>query len=267
MRALLTIAGASVFLGFMMLLRGASPSPEAAESCQATPPKDALEGLWSRYEPGGLGAPVRFYYFHGDGNGLYRYGKVGYTNTNSYNYEVKGDQLELCFRKTGVCHNVKFKIEQDKNAGREWLTIEGDPREPGARYYRQRDPVSVDGAPLSFEVQPDDKKERVDGYMWIEQLKYKTGGMGFAIYQFKEAGIDGRGTGWFHQGDFNDWSTESLTYRLYQNKMELWFDLREETATTSFLLSGKDKEARLSLGEDPRNFWLSRTFIKMGKSF
>src|SRR5688500_5790122 len=52
------------------------PMPE--ELTAEAPKKDALTGIWSRYEPGGLGAPLRFYYFHGDGHGLYRYGKVGY---------------------------------------------------------------------------------------------------------------------------------------------------------------------------------------------
>jgi len=31
----------------------------------------SLKGIWTRFEPGTTGDPVRFYYFHGDGNGLY----------------------------------------------------------------------------------------------------------------------------------------------------------------------------------------------------
>src|SRR5688500_11092207 len=60
-----------------------------------------LAGIWWRYERGVEGDPVRFYYFHGDGKGLYRYGRVGLTNTNSFDYDVEDTHLVLRFRKTG----------------------------------------------------------------------------------------------------------------------------------------------------------------------
>ena len=230
------------------------------------PKADVLKGLWFRDEPGGLGAPVRFYYFHGDGNGLYRYGRLGYTNTNSYDYQVKDNTLTLSFRKTGVEHQSKFRLET--RDGLEWLILEDDPKEPGARYFRERQQMSTEG-PLGweFDTQYTDSTARIDGYMWIEVTDFKTGGSGFAIYQLREAGIDGRGTGWFHQGDFNDWSTESLQYRLYQDRLELAFELRPEQHTTQFKVCTKDKKRTLHLEQDPRNFWHRRCFQEMGKSF
>jgi hypothetical protein len=236
---------------------------------------DPLKGLWFREQPGGLGAPVRFYYFHGDGNGLYRYGKIGYTNTNSYDYSTKGDTLTLNFRKTGETLSSKFRIVKEN--GVEWLTIENDPREKGARYFKERQNISEQGLLRCPGVQflsalGDASSQRVDGFMWIEATAFKTGGFGFSIYQFREAGIDGRGTGWFHQGDFNDWSTESLQYRIYRDSnansfLELAFELRPEDHTTRFVLSTKEKKRFITLDEDPRNFWHRRTYQEMGKSF
>ena len=227
---------------------------------------DPLKGLWFRHEPGGLGAPVRFYYFHGDGNGLYRYGRLGYTNTNSYDYALKDHTLTLSFRKTGVEHQTKFRLETKD--GLEWLILENDPKEPGARYFKERQQMSQGPLQLpTVETNSDPNITKIDGYMWIDATEFKTGGSGFAIYQFREAGIDGRGTGWFHQGDFNDWSTESLQYRMYQNHLELAFELRPENHTTQIKLCTKDKKRWLHLEEDPRNFWHRRCFQEMGKSF
>ncbi|MFZ9889873.1 MAG: hypothetical protein ACO3JL_20445, partial [Myxococcota bacterium] len=80
--------------------------------------------------------------------------------------------------------------------------------------------------------------------------------------------IDGRGTGWFHRGDFDDWSTESLTYRLHGDIVELRFELTGEVFQTPFALrqsSGEGVELRLD--EDPRNFWHRAAYQDMGRSF
>jgi hypothetical protein len=252
------------------------------------PKDDALKGLWFRYEPGGLGAPVRFYYFHGNGNGLYRYGRQGYTNTNSYDYEINNSTLTLNFRKTGVEHKTTFSIETKD--GLEWLTLQHDPKEPGARYFKERQQMSephltdwsfsLGQAQSSLRDQPKNPAKAPavlpsplsavpspSGFMWIEATDYETGGFGFAIYQFREAGIDGRGTGWYHQGDFNDWSTESLLYRIYQDHLDFAFELRPEKCSTHFSITSKEKKRSLHINKDPRNFWHRRSFEEMGKSF
>jgi hypothetical protein len=270
--SLLTAAG----LCFCLSWRGAAPAtlPDDADDCDAPEAKaDPLVGVWSKYENGPLGAPVRFYYFHGDGIGLYRYGKVGLTNTNSYDYEIKGDALSLTFRKTGARHQVRFRMEPDPNKkGRDWLVLEGDPRDPGARYFRDKaEPVSESAnEPLllpGFNTTDGAQTASPSGRMWINLTHYATGGAGFAIYQFREAGIDGRGAGWFHQGDFDDWSTESLAYRLFGDKIELAFELRRERAISEFCIKGEGKDRRFALHNDPREFWLKRAFQDMGKSF
>src|SRR5688572_24867681 len=49
------------------------------------PHAHAISGLWSRWpELRAEDAPVRFYFFHPDGIGLYRYGKLGLNTTNSF---------------------------------------------------------------------------------------------------------------------------------------------------------------------------------------
>ena len=45
--------------------------------------------------------------------------------------------------------------------------------------------------------------------IWIDYRNLATGGAEFHMYQLAATAIDGRGGGWFHRGDFDDWSTES----------------------------------------------------------
>jgi hypothetical protein len=212
-----------------------------------------LAGIWWRYERGLEGDPVRFYYFHGDGKGLYRYGRVGLTNTNSFDYDVEDTHLVLRFRKTGEVHRVPFTVERKDD--RDWLVLADDPREPGgARYFREQ-PGPID----PHEVAP-------GGHMWIDHKPYATGGAGFALYQFRPAGIDGRGVGWFHRGDFDDWETESLVYRIGDDAIELWFTLRDEHAVTPFTVRNTEPRM-LHLGDDPRDFWHPHDYVDIGKSF
>lgn len=228
-----------------------------------SPPRDLLTGIWSRYEAGGEGSPIRFYYFHGNGIGLYRYGRVGYTNTNSFDYEIKGNELFLTFRKTGEKYQVSFRVEEDqKVSGRQWLVLKNDPREDGeGRYFRQTDEEVSQGVSAPGPLP--------GGRMWIEENRYATGGMGFSIYQFREAGIDGRGVGWFHEGDFDNWSTETLSYRIVGDQLELHFNrsFREEKWSTPFRLGEEKGKRTLTLTSDPRNFWHRRTLRDMGESF
>jgi len=225
-----------------------------------------LAGLWSQHEAGGTGAPVAFYYFHGDGHGLYRYGRVGYTNTNSFDYAVSGRTLTLVFRKTGERHTIEFTIEHRE--GQDWLSLTSDPRsETPTRYFRQRGPVDGHFMPLLMDEV--NAGAAPAGHMWIDQQKFATGGAGFSFYQFRSAGIDGRGVGWHHRGDFDDWSTESLVYRVIGDRLELEFTLAGKRAHTSFVVTPRkgDEPAVLWLQSDPRDFWHSHRFKDAGPSW
>ena len=223
----------------------------------------ALSGVWSRFEAGGEGDPLRFYYFHGDGKGLYRFGRVGLTYTHSFDYGVEHGRLVLRFRKTGEAHRLSYRVEADtERTGRNWLVLDVDPREPTAtRYFRDGEPSRVSPSIVSA------SNATPAGRMWIDPARYDTGGMGFGLYQLRESGIDGRGVGWHHQGDFDEWSTESLVYRVVDTRIELWFSLRGDRHTTSFVVREDDRGRTLELTEDPRNFWHRRTFMDMGPSF
>ncbi|MCA9712197.1 MAG: hypothetical protein KDK70_40550, partial [Myxococcales bacterium] len=246
----------------------AATSGDDASATRQTPPESLrkLSGIWSRYEAGGQGERVRFYYFHGDGTGLYRYGRVGLTNTHSFDYDVEGDQLVLDFRKTGEHHRVRFTLQPGRERGepRDWLELHDDPREPGsARYFRESDQIVRAPAEASGELGPPPA-----GHMWIDLRAYATGGRGFSMYQLRPAGIDGRGVGWFHRGDFDDWSTEALTYRVVGDRLELHFSLAERHEISTFTVS-TDPEGRrwLELHDDPRDFWHGHRYADMGPSF
>jgi hypothetical protein len=231
----------------------AQAEPAAREQARDPDAVHALAGIWWRYERGVEGDPLRFYYFHGDGKGLYRYGRVGLTNTNSFDYDVEDRMLVLRFRKTGEVHRVPYTVERE--GGRDWLVLDDDPREPGgARYFREKA-----GAIDPHELAP-------AGHMWIDHKAFATGGAGFSLYQFRPAGIDGRGVGWFHRGDFDDWQTESLVYRIGDDSMELWFTLRDEHAVTPFEVRSSEPRV-LHLADDPRDFWHPHDYVDIGKSF
>jgi hypothetical protein len=235
------------------------PEPAPGAVVAAPPAEDPLTGLWSRHDGESAGDPLRFWYFHGDGHGLYRYGRVGLNKTNSFDYVRERDTVQLHFRKTGERDAVTFSIETDAQ-GQDWLSMEPDPREPGARYRKARGRISAhEGAPEST--------EGPEGRLWIDHRNYATGGSGFALYQLAPAAIDGRGVGWYHEGDFDDWSTESLSYRIDQDHLDLRFEVRGEAATTHFVLEEEEGSRTLLLREDPRGFWAPRWFRDGGESF
>lgn len=216
-------------------------------------PDTPLRGLWSQFPSTDVGEPLRFYYFHDGGIGLYRYGKVGLNHTNSFDYAVDGDRVRLTFRKTGAAHDVRFRIEG------EWLILEDDPRGPGTVRYKYVPPPAQD-AYLA-------EKSPLGGRLWIDEKRYATGGRGFALYQLNPGAIDGRGVGWFHEGDYDDWSTEALSWRAQGDRLELDFTVREERATTRVTFEGRGDERALVLAEDPRGFWHRRRFVDGGPSF
>jgi hypothetical protein len=218
---------------------------------------DPLIGLWSAHPAGAEGTPVKFYYFHGGGHGLYRYGKVGSTFTNSFDYTVDGDVVTLAFRKTGAVHPVSFRVVEEHGAS--VLELADDPRAGGAQRY-----VQVRNEPVDPHVEP--SAGGIGGRMWLDRTGYATGGYGFSLYQLRAPGIDGRGTGWFHRGDFDDWSTESLVYRLHGDSLELEFhDTPGHEHTRFEVIAGEPRT--LVLEQDPRDWWHPHRYLDAGPSF
>lgn len=198
----------------------------------------------------------RFYYFHGDGKGLFRYGAPGLTNTHSFDYAVDGDELMLTFRKTGDRHVVRFSM-QPGQGGTTTLELSDDPRGRGSTTWVRESERTV-----GPHADADDF-----GRMWIDLKRYATGGQGFALYQLRAPGIDGRGTGWFHRGDFDDWSTEALTYRRTGDTLELTFEITGQTFTTPYAIEGAGKNRTLRLDTDPRDYGLHHRYVDGGASF
>lgn len=230
--------------------------------------EDPLRGLWTRYDTRGEGDPLRFWYFHGDGKGLYRYGKVGLANTHSFDYGIEaadqGVDVALRFRKRGDSHALTAVLEQDER-GRTWMTLRGDPYEPGARYRKVES--ELDMLELGAEQAEVEPAGGLGDRLWIDYRNHATGGAEFHMYQLAATAIDGRGVGWFHRGDFDDWSTESLTYRLDGDRIELFFDVREEPNSTVFHVIDGDKGRELVLDQDPRDYWATHRYRDGGRSF
>ena len=203
---------------------------------------EELKGLWTRHPDAGKreDAPVAFYYFHSDGIGLFRFGKVGYNTTNSYNWSADDGTISLQYRKTGKQVRLPYRIE----AGNPRVLVVGeDSQNPGvavSRYtfvpadfaagaadlFAPAPPAAISAAPAgspsntvaeittTTTTSLSSDRDRIDNRLWMDLQRYATGGIGFSLYQLREAGIDGRGTGWHHVGDFDDWSTEALGYRI-----------------------------------------------------
>lgn len=255
----------------------AAPVPE--DTCEATAVDPRLVGVWHRFEATAEGDLLRFYFFHPDGFGLYRYGKVGLTNTHSFNYSAEGGRLELVFRKTGERHALPYRIEQE--GGHAWLVLDDDPREAGgARYFRAADPAGeaacADLAGLvdmSRGTGPDGQDPKtshapaIGDRLWGEEVRYATGGMGFSIYQLQRQSIDGRSVGWHHRGDYDEWTTETLTYRQRGDRLALTFPLRHDAVVTPITVAETAEGRTLHLADDPRDFWRPHTYRDMGPSF
>ncbi len=103
--------------------------------------------------------------------------------------------------------------------------------------------------------------------MWIDLQRYATGGQGFALYQLRDAGIDGRGTGWFHRGDFDEWNTEALVYRVQGEQLTLSFAHEGRTYRTRVTFDQGAEPPRLALTHDPRDFDHAHTYVDAGPSF
>jgi len=104
--------------------------------------------------------------------------------------------------------------------------------------------------------------------MWIDLRRFATGGQGFVMVQLRPAGIDGRGVGWFHRGDFDEWSTEALTYRIVGGRIELDFSLAGIHEVSAFSVETEADGSRwLTLADDPRDYWRPHRYVDIGPSF
>ena len=219
-----------------------------------------LTGLWRAVPAQGARSDsLRFWYFHGDGKGLYRYGTTGLNNTRSFDYQAVSGGIELRFRKTGATYVVRAKVEETPSGPS--LTLDPDPEDPGASYRLERGPVARGATAEAL------GSERIDGRLWMDLRPFATGGAGFHMYQLNAAAIDGRGVGWFHQGDFDDWSTEALTYRLQGDALTLHFTARDEHATVEVALGREGDERVLTVRDDPRDFHKDHRYRDAGESF
>lgn len=229
-----------------------------------------LLGLWQVGSPEKFGDPMRFYYFHTGGKGLYRYGQVGLNQTRSFDWSISGDEIMLRFRKSGETARTRFVIEQ--RDGQKELVLRSDPRNEGTQRYRFRPAslgdVEVEG-PLA--VSPSDASADGSGLerIWIDLQKFATGGQAFSMYQLSKHTVAGSKLGWFHAGDFDDWSTEAFVYRLEPGALSMTFLVRGDRGTTPFRVA-EDPRARnnvLTLESDPRDFHARHRYANAGPSF
>lgn len=230
-------------------------------------PTPSIVGLWEVGSPRALTDELRFYYFHDGDKGLYRYGKVGYNNTASFDWHVSGDELTLTFRKTGVVVRTRFSVEE--RDGSRALVLLDDPRVGGRQRYVYRPAaLELESGPLSLSQSEEAPQGKLSGRMWYDGMKYATGGMGFRMYQLAEHSLPGgRMLGWYHVGDFDDWSTETLDYRELPAALELHFSLRDERSTTPIIVEQGRERRFLQMASDPRDFGARARFGDVGKSF
>jgi hypothetical protein len=267
--------------------RSSAPSPASTSSSlsmssPAPAEEPSLRGLWSRYpeSDGHDDSPVSFYYFHSENIGLYRYGYSSYNSTNSYHWSLRNQVLTLRWNKTGEVNDLAIRIEWQ--AERPVLVVDHDPKNPteaSTRYTFQPAPLSAAGSadlfPWASEPRIGSSSSSqgiIDHRLWIDLKQYATGGLGFSLWQLRAQGIDGRGTGWFHQGDFDDWTTEQLTYKALatspaSGQLDVTFPRRREHAVTAFTVVREGDARLLRLHTDPRDFGALHSYVDAGPSF
>jgi hypothetical protein len=242
---------------------------------------EQVVGLWRLGDARTISDDPVFYYFHKGGKGLYRYGQVGHNQTHSFDWALEGDALALTFRKAGEHARTRFVLGEGD--GGRTLTLLEDPRarqqKPGRVRYKYT-PTSLDesatsvddlGGPLALPSEDAAAEDAsVAGRIWMDLQRYATGGMGFRMYQLSEhavGGSPGGKLGWYHHGDFDDWSTETLAYRHEPSALRLRFLLRNEERVTSIELRPARDRRTLFLARDPRNFFHVGRFVDAGRSF
>lgn len=94
-----------------------------------------------------LGEYFTFYFFNPDGDGIYRFGRLGKVLTERFTWKISGGQLTLAFRNTGERRTTAFRVHP-VDGGRKRLTLERDPREGEKpfHYFRKESGRVVKGA-------------------------------------------------------------------------------------------------------------------------
>ncbi|MBX2810156.1 MAG: hypothetical protein KTR25_00035 [Myxococcales bacterium] len=216
-----------------------------------------LLGLWNATAPEKEGDMVRFYYFHPGNIGLIRYGRLGLSYTQVFHWRVlPGSELTLTFTKTGELRRVKYHLDK----GQAELRFDDDPVFAGSQTYRKRSPQRTHASKKKGGQHPFAR-------LWVHETKGRNNARTFRMYQLQPPTIDGRGVGWFHEGDMAEWSTETLTYRQTNNRLTLDFPVRNERHSTSIELSGEGPNRTLIVKDDPRNFWHQRAYKDGGPGF
>ena len=251
MRRWILLVSLGLLPGLGAWIKWKEPAKSSREVSVQTESK--LLGMWSRFQPEKEGDPQRFWYFHTGGIGLFRYGRMGLTYTQTFGYQVKKNRIVMTFNKSGARHAVAFTLE-----GRT-LTLLEDPKMGGRQTYTRR--------PAAGSMPEDGAFDHPFARLWTESTTDKKGNSGFRMYQLQAPTIDGRGVGWYHEGDFTEWSTETLHYRRTGPKLSLYFPVRNERHVTT-LAEGEDKGVRtLAFASDPRNYWHPRVYRDGGPGF
>ena len=253
-------AGISGFIFFwsQIFVWFAAPSHQTLPFGHAPAHDPALAGIFYGVEPqkDELDSEVRFYYFHGNGIGLLRYGKVGLNNTESFHYQTHEGVLSIRYNKTGQMFTTSYAFEKEND--RQVLVL------PELTHKDDRRLVKEEGSEMGLLNQPSGiQMDR----MWTMLEKHAGGGIDFKIYQLRKADDTGHGEGFFHEGDFDNWSTERLNYHIGDGQMTFHFSLKDEKAQTSFQLERPHDLPMLVFDKDPRHFWATTHYWDGGESF
>ena len=171
----------------------------------------------------------------------------------------KWSGLELAFRKTGERHVTRVREKTDRE-GRRVLILESDPRNGGKKTrYRRR----AEGGPRLTATAEDDRRDPF-ARMWMHRRQLPSGVTDFRIYQFRPAGENRHGEGWYHYGDFDEWTTESLQYYRGERGLHLRFVQRGEDAFTTASIRDGRKQKVLRLDADPRYFGRGSDYLDVG---
>ncbi|MBI3893289.1 MAG: hypothetical protein HY303_17360 [Candidatus Wallbacteria bacterium] len=110
----------------------------------------------------------------------------------------------------------------------------------------------------------------IGGRLWTHIDRPTRDREKFRMYQFNPAGSDGKGTGWYHEGDFTEWMTETLRYEIHGSELKLFFDLAGEKATVRFRVErgrgSNGEDLKLTLTPDPRRYWKPYEYFASSKS-
>ncbi len=253
-----------------------------------------LFGLWdlSRSEKPSSKSE-RYYYFHPEPNskgqyiGLYRYGTKTLNATRSFTWSLKNNEVKFVMNNTKHKYRSEVKVTKSGRIRHAKFVLQNDPFNLGEKSTFKLRPMEASNdlndvvrtldlarnipfRESMLEAHPMLQSSSKLARVWFDfQDKNRQR---FRMYQFARNNPSDVNRGWYHEGDFSDWTTETFEYTTHTKRdgsEEFVFKFldRKQKAKAKFKIESKGEKNSIIIVNDPRNYGLTTRYSDEGPSF